>query len=353
MTPPPSTGDPVRDAENMRSFANQYAQMYGSDNARQMGYTGPDIPGPGQGPRPDLGVQTMDPGQMSVARGPSSPYAFMGMAGDQSNSFEREQELARLQQMQGDQPRGPDQNPSMGMATDPRPKWYGDDPGSEMRNTDGAFGGMTRPAQELNGGPLASGIFGATPNVERGANVPSWMVNNPNYNPMAISSAVMQEHTNPATGESYMGTGAGQYMVDPSLQGEFTTPDRSFSLDMGEIPEARNGSPGEGVGPTFGTQQPEVQDFGAQHRAQHEAMGDNGGGNYFGNGGGGGSMGGGVMGLPSALSFQNSYSMPTWMNSSAMNNPFNFASPGGYQTSSPFGSMSSPFGGGLPRGYYT
>jgi len=142
-----------------------------------------------------------------------------------------------------------------------------------------------------------------------------------------------------------MGTGAGQYMVDPSLQGEFTTPDRSFSLGMGEIPEARNGSPGEGVGPTFGTQQPEVQDFGAQHRAQHEAMGDN--------GGGGGSMGGGVMGLPSALSFQNSYSMPTWMNSSAMNNPFNFASPGGYQTSSPFGSMSSPFGGGLPRGYYT
>ena len=328
-----------------------------------------------------------------------------------------------------------------------------------------------RTAQELNGGPLASGIFGATPtpsnpgqpmpdpqprvgafepppipggggifsspNVGRGENVPDWMVNNPDFNPMAISSTVMREHTNPATGESYMGTGAGQYMVDPSLQGEFTTPDRSFSLGMGEIPggggifsspnvgrgenvpdwmvnnpdfdprspsqsgmqeytnpatgetymgstssnnqymldpslqgefttpdrsfslgmgeipEARNGSPGEGVGPTFGTQQPEVQDFGAQHRAQHEAMGDNGGGNYFGNGGGGGSMGGGVMGLPSALSFQNSYSMPTWMNSSAMNNPFNFASPGGYQTSSPFGSMSSPFGGGLPRGYYT
>ena len=297
------------------------------------------------------------------------------------------------------------------------------DPVRLDRDNDGFYGDPRRMAQELNfdsatgeytpfgyndgplaGGPLASGIFGATPppsntglisaetgvtggtllnpgqpipdpqprvgafepppmpggermisfpNVERGENVPDWMVNNPNYNPMAVSSTVMREHTNPATGESYMGTGAGQYMVDPSLTGEFTTPDRSFSLDMGEIPEARNSSPGEGVGPTFGTQQPEVQDFGAQHRAQHEAMGDNGGGNYFGNGGGGGSMGGGVMGLPSALSFQNSYSMPTWMNSSAMNNPFNFASPGGYQTSSPFGSMSSPFGGGLPRGYYT
>ena len=327
MTQPPSTGDPVRDAENMRGFANQYAQMYGSDNARVMGYTGPDLRGVYQGARPDPGVQTMDSGQMPAARGPAG------------------------------------------------------------FDNDGFFGDQVFQAQELNGGPLASGIFGATPtpsnpgqpmpdpqprvgafepppipggggifsspNVGRGENVPDWMVNNPDFNPMAISSTVMREHTNPATGESYMGTGAGQYMVDPSLQGEFTTPDRSFSLGMGEIPEARNGSPGEGVGPTFGTQQPEVQDFGAQHRAQHEAMGDNGGGNYFGNGGGGGSMGGGVMGLPSALSFQNSYSMPTWMNSSAMNNPFNFASPGGYQTSSPFGSMSSPFGGGLPRGYYT
>ena len=333
MTPPLQTGDPVRDAENMRNFSNQYAQMYGSDNARQMGYTGPDLPGAVQSGRPDLGVQTMNPGQMSVARGPSSPADNGGpLAGGPlaSGIFGATPSNTGLISAETGVTGGTLLNPGQPIP-DPQPRV-------------GAF----EPPPISNGG----GMF-SFPNVERGENVPDWMVNNPNYNPMAVSSPVMREHTNPATGESYMGTGAGQYMVDPSLTGEFTTPDRSFSLDMGEIPEARNGSPGEGVGPTFGTQQPEVQDFGAQHRAQHEAMGDNGGGNYFGNGGGGGSMGGGVMGLPSALSFQNSYSMPTWMNSSAMNNPFNFASPGGYQTSSPFGSMSSPFGGGLPRGYYT
>jgi hypothetical protein len=78
-------------------------------------------------------------------------------------------------------------------------------------------------------------ISPSMPKVERGKNVPDWMLDNPDYNPMSPHSMAMQEYTNPATGESYMGTGAGQYMLDPSLKGEFTNPNRSFSLESGEL----------------------------------------------------------------------------------------------------------------------
>ena len=352
MTPPPSTGDPVKDAENMRSFANQYAQMYGSDNARQMGYTGPDIPG-----HINQSAFKSMPAMDGPARGPSSPYAFMGMAGDQSNSFEREQELARLQQMQGDQPRGPDQNPSMGMATDTRNMWYSDDAGSGERNRDGAYGGMTRPAQELNGGPLASGIFGAgvMSKVERGANVPDWMINNPNFDPMVPVAMVHAEYMNPATGETFNQTGD-RYMVDPSLKGDFVN---NTLLSGDFLPSSQGGNnllganlssgifgaspPPNSSSPTslaplnrkgfMQTQQPEMRGFDERHREQHSQMG---------NGGGYSPMGGGLMDLASA---QSNYGSSPFMAPASGSS--------GYQTGSPFGSMPSPFGGGLSRGYYT
>ena len=87
-------------------------------------------------------------------------------------------------------------------------------------------------------------ISPSMPKVERGKNVPSWMIDNPDYNPMSPHSMAMQEYTNPATGESYMGTGAGQYMLDPSLKGEFTNPNRSFSLKSGELPYNPMQTPG-------------------------------------------------------------------------------------------------------------
>ena len=64
----------------------------------------------------------------------------------------------------------------------------------------------------------------------RGKNVPDWMINNPNYDPMVPSLSAMREYTNPTTGESYMGTGAGQYMLDPSLKGDFVNPNGPVSL---------------------------------------------------------------------------------------------------------------------------
>jgi len=334
MTPPPSTGDPVRDAENMRSFANQYAQIYGSDNARVMGYTGPDIPRPGiqrpgQGARPDLGVQTMDPGQMPAARGPAG------------------------------------------------------------FDNDGFFGDQVFQAQELNGGPLASGIFGATPtpsnpgqpmpdpqprvgafepppipgmdgrsfsypNVERDASVPSWMVNNPDFDPRSPSQSGMQEHTNPATGETYMGgtSSNNQYMVDPSLQGEFTTPNGGGSLMRSNGSEfsgifgaSPSPTPSPDIGlptlapvsstpaPSASQPTPYTQDFDSMHREQHS------------------QMGGGI----TSVAPSDNFTRPTWSGSPgpmSMGNPFSFQQPG-YQTGSPFGSMPSQFGGGLPRGYYT
>jgi len=87
-------------------------------------------------------------------------------------------------------------------------------------------------------------ISPSMPKVERGKNVPSWMIDNPDYNPMEAHSMAMREYTNPATGESYMGTGAGQYMLDPSLKGEFTNPNRSFSLKSGELPYNPMQTPG-------------------------------------------------------------------------------------------------------------
>jgi len=53
--------------------------------------------------------------------------------------------------------------------------------------------------------------------TERSSNVPDWMVANPNYDPSSAYATVMRTYTNPVTGETYDGTGAGQYMVDPSL----------------------------------------------------------------------------------------------------------------------------------------
>ena len=74
-------------------------------------------------------------------------------------------------------------------------------------------------------------------NVERGANVPDWMLDNPDFDPRSPSQSGMQEYTNPATGETYMGSTSSnnQYMLDPSLTGEFTPPNRSFSLESGEV----------------------------------------------------------------------------------------------------------------------
>lgn len=279
MTPPPSTGDPVRDAENMRSFANQYpAQRLQSGTPGSM----------------SLGVQTMDPGQnlpLPTAGGPSSPYAFMGMAGDQSNSFEREQ----------------GQNP------------FQFDP------------------------------------AYRGQNVPDWMINNPNFDPMVPVAMVHAEYMNPATGETFNQTGD-RYMVDPSLKGDFVN---NTLLSGDHLPSSQGGNnllganlssgifgaspPPNSSSPTslaplnregfMQTQQPEMRGFDERHREQHSQMG---------NGGGYSPMGGGLMDLASA---QSNYGSSPFMAPASGSS--------GYQTGSPFGSMPSPFGGGLSRGYYT
>jgi len=92
--------------------------------------------------------------------------------------------------------------------------------------------GAFEPPPISNGG----GMF-SFPNVERGANVPDWMLDNPDFDPRSPSQSGMQEYTNPATGETYMGSTSSnnQYMLDPSLTGEFTPPNRSFSLESGEV----------------------------------------------------------------------------------------------------------------------
>ena len=77
-------------------------------------------------------------------------------------------------------------------------------------------------------------ISPSMPKVERGKNVPSWMIDNPDYNPMAPTTMAVNPYFNPATGEIFEQTGD-QYMVDPSLKGEFTNPNRSFSLESGEL----------------------------------------------------------------------------------------------------------------------
>jgi len=298
-------------------------------------------------------------------------------------------------------------------------------------DNDGVYGDPRRMAQELNfdpatgeytplgynGGPLASGIFGATPtppdmsllspttgvnggtilnpvavdpgqstpqafplpgsqprvgafepppipggqrsfsypNVERDASVPSWMVNNPDFDPRSPSQSGMQEYTNPATGETYMGgtSSNNQYMVDPSLQGEFTTPPNrggslmrsngsEFSGIFGASPTP---TPSPDIGlptlapvsstpaPSASQPTPYTQDFDSMHREQHS------------------QMGGGI----TSVAPSDNFTRPTWSGSPgpmSMGNPFSFQQPG-YQTGSPFGSMPSQFGGGLPRGYYT
>ena len=63
--------------------------------------------------------------------------------------------------------------------------------------------------------------------TERSSNVPDWMVANPNYDPSSAYATVMRTYTNPVTGETYDGTGSGQYMVDPSLTRSAVTNARS------------------------------------------------------------------------------------------------------------------------------
>ena len=72
-----------------------------------------------------------------------------------------------------------------------------------------------------NGG-LIDPRLGETP--KRGANVPDWMVANPNFDPNAAYATVMRTYTNPITGETFDGSGAGQYMVDPNLVQQATAP---------------------------------------------------------------------------------------------------------------------------------
>jgi len=390
MTPPPSTGDPVRDAENMRSFANQYAQIYGSDNARVMGYTGPDIqrpgiPRPGQGARPDLGVQTMDPRQMPAARGPAG-FDNDGFFGDPRRmAQELNFDSARGEYTPfgynggplasgifGATPTPPDMSllsPTTGVnggtilnpvAVDPvRDGTVSLDSGFEQETT-------ISPGQPIPGmiprvgafePPPIPGMDGRSfsyPNVERDASVPSWMVNNPDFDPRSPSQSGMQEHTNPATGETYMGgtSSNNQYMVDPSLQGEFTTPNGGGSLMRSNGSEfsgifgaSPSPTPSPDIGlptlapvsstpaPSASQPTPYTQDFDSMHREQHS------------------QMGGGI----TSVAPSDNFTRPTWSGSPgpmSMGNPFSFQQPG-YQTGSPFGSMPSQFGGGLPRGYYT
>ena len=107
-----------------------------------------------------------------------------------------------------------------------------------------SFDGPAGPATPPNMSLLSpvTGVTGGMEinpfmNVERGANVPDWMLDNPDFDPRSPSQSGMQEYTNPATGETYMGSTSSnnQYMLDPSLTGEFTPPNRSFSLESGEV----------------------------------------------------------------------------------------------------------------------
>lgn len=102
--------------------------------------------------------------------------------------------------------------------------------------------GGTGVAQNISPGQSMPGMAPISAVAQRGQNVPSWMINNPNFDPMAPSQSGMQEYTNPATGETYMGSTSSnnQYMLDPSLKGNFTTPNRSFSLGPGDISQGGN-----------------------------------------------------------------------------------------------------------------
>ena len=65
------------------------------------------------------------------------------------------------------------------------------------------------------------------PEGEVDPRIPDWMVANPNYDPSSAYATVMRTYTNPVTGETYDGTGAGQYMVDPRLGQDATNYDTS------------------------------------------------------------------------------------------------------------------------------
>ena len=78
--------------------------------------------------------------------------------------------------------------------------------------------------------------------TERSSNVPDWMVANPNYDPSSAYATVMRTYTNPVTGETYDGTGSGQYMVDPSLTRSAVTNARSSGDQQALGLEALNAS---------------------------------------------------------------------------------------------------------------
>jgi hypothetical protein len=86
-----------------------------------------------------------------------------------------------------------------------------------------------------NGG-LIDPRLGETP--KRGANVPDWMVANPNFDPNASYATVMRTYTNPITGETFDGSGAGQYMVDPNLVQQATAPTSPVDYTQGPVPQS-------------------------------------------------------------------------------------------------------------------
>ena len=86
-----------------------------------------------------------------------------------------------------------------------------------------------------NGG-LIDPRLGETP--KRGANVPDWMVANPNFDPNAAYATVMRTYTNPITGETFDGSGAGQYMVDPNLVQQATAPTSPVDYTQGPVPQS-------------------------------------------------------------------------------------------------------------------
>ena len=72
---------------------------------------------------------------------------------------------------------------------------------------------------------------------QRGQNVPDWMIENPNYDPMVPQQMVMQEYMNPATGETFNQTGD-RYIIDPSLKGDFVNPNLLRSGDLNALATA-------------------------------------------------------------------------------------------------------------------
>jgi len=108
-------------------------------------------------------------------------------------------------------------------------------------------------------GGLIDPRIGQTP--KRGANIPDWMVANPNFDPNAAYATVMRTYTNPITGETFDGSGAGQYMVDPRLGQDAT----NYAVDSVQATAPP-------VGPVDYTQGPVPQSTGFQGQTIADQM---------------------------------------------------------------------------------